>query len=46
MVIALEPKFTFPGRGIVGLEDDYVVTQSGLKRLTITDQVLIHCDGE
>jgi Xaa-Pro aminopeptidase len=46
MIVALEPKFTFPGRGIVGLEDDYVVTQSGLKRLTITDQVLIHCDGE
>jgi Xaa-Pro aminopeptidase len=38
MVIALEPKFIFPGQGVVGLEDDYVVTSSGLKRLTLTDQ--------
>ena len=26
MVIALEPKFVFPGKGVVGLEDDYLVT--------------------
>ena len=38
MVIALEPKFIFPGVGIVGLEDDYLVTRSGLQRLTVTDQ--------
>ena len=41
MVIALEPKFVFPGKGLVGLEDDYVVTASGLERLTLTDQVLM-----
>jgi len=41
MVIALEPKFIFPGIGIVGLEDDYVVTRFGLERLTPTDQVVI-----
>jgi Xaa-Pro aminopeptidase len=41
MVLALEPKFVFPQRGVVGLEDDYRVTSSGLKRLTRTDQALI-----
>ncbi|HUU79807.1 MAG TPA: Xaa-Pro peptidase family protein [Acidobacteriota bacterium] len=41
MVIALEPKFIFPGVGVVGLEDDYLVTPTGLKRLTLTDQVVM-----
>jgi Xaa-Pro aminopeptidase len=34
MVLALEPKFVFPHKGVVGLEDDYQVTSNGLKRLT------------
>jgi Xaa-Pro aminopeptidase len=41
MVIALEPKFVFPGKGVVGLEDDYLVTPTGLERLTLTDQTVI-----
>ncbi|PKN65993.1 MAG: aminopeptidase P family protein [Deltaproteobacteria bacterium HGW-Deltaproteobacteria-15] len=41
MVIAIEPKFVFPGKGLVGIEDDYLVTSSGLERLTLTDQVLL-----
>jgi Xaa-Pro dipeptidase len=41
MVFALEPKFVFPNKGVVGLEDDYQVTSNGLKRLTRTDQTLI-----
>ena len=41
MVIAFEPKFVFPGKGVVGMEDDYLVTSSGVERLTLTDQVLI-----
>jgi Xaa-Pro aminopeptidase len=41
MVLALEPKFVFPQKGVVGLEDDYQVTSNGLKRLTRTDQALI-----
>lgn len=41
MVFALEPKFIFPGRGVVGIEDDYLVTASGLERLTLTDQTLL-----
>ena len=41
MVLALEPKFVFPQKGVVGLEDDYQVTSNGLRRLTRTDQALI-----
>jgi Xaa-Pro aminopeptidase len=41
MVLALEPKFVFPQNGVVGLEDDYLVTSEGLKRLTLTEQSLI-----
>lgn len=41
MVVAFEPKFVFPGKGVVGLEDDYLVTATGVERLTLTDQVLL-----
>jgi Xaa-Pro aminopeptidase len=41
MVIALEPMFAFPGKGIIGLEDDYLVTEIGVERLTLTDQTVI-----
>jgi Xaa-Pro aminopeptidase len=38
MVIAIEPKFSFPGRGVVGIEDTYLITDSGYERLTVTPQ--------
>ena len=41
MVFALEPMFVLPKQGVVGLEDDYLVTSEGLKRLTLTEQSLI-----
>jgi Xaa-Pro dipeptidase len=41
MVLALEPKFVFPQKGLVGLEDDYLVTANGTERLAQTDQALI-----
>ena len=34
MVIAIEPKFNFPGEGVVGVEDTFVVTDKGSQRLT------------
>ncbi|MEE4135493.1 MAG: Xaa-Pro peptidase family protein [Desulforhopalus sp.] len=34
MVIALEPKTIFPGKGVVGIENTHLVTESGLKPLT------------
>ncbi|MBA4394599.1 MAG: aminopeptidase P family protein [Desulfobacca sp.] len=46
MVIALEPKFVFPGKGVVGLEDDFLVTPSGLERLTLTEQALFRIEPE
>jgi Xaa-Pro aminopeptidase len=34
MVFAFEPKFIFPEMGAVALEDDYVVTEYGVEKLT------------
>jgi len=34
MVFALEPKFVFPGEGVVGVEDTFAVTAGGLEQLT------------
>jgi Xaa-Pro dipeptidase len=33
MVIALEPKLIFPGKGVVGIENTHLVTQDGLEQL-------------
>jgi len=40
MVFAVEPKFIFHGRGVVGVEDTFVVTGTGVERLTPSPQVL------
>ncbi|MCP4691893.1 MAG: aminopeptidase P family protein [Desulfobacterales bacterium] len=37
MVIAVEPKLIFPGKGVVGIENTFLVTDDGLERLTIRD---------
>ncbi|RKN71843.1 M24 family metallopeptidase [Paenibacillus ginsengarvi] len=36
MVIAIEPKFTFPGRGVVGIENSYAITEDGFEKLTVS----------
>jgi Xaa-Pro dipeptidase len=41
MVIAVEPKFTFPGRGVVGIENTYVVGEQGLESLSISSEEII-----
>lgn len=42
MVFALEPKFVFPGEGVVGIENTFVVTDNGAERLTtIKDDIVI-----
>ena len=33
MTIALEPKYVFPGEGVVGIENTFVVTDRGMERL-------------
>ncbi len=38
MVMAFEPKFVFPDKGVVGLEDVYLVKDAGLERITLTEQ--------
>lgn len=35
MVIALEPKFIMPGKGLAGIENTFVVGKNGLEKLTI-----------
>jgi len=41
MVFAFEPKFIFPEMGVVALEDDYVVTENGVERLTHADDKIM-----
>jgi len=42
MVFAFEPKLVFPGKGVVGVEDVYLVSSHGVERLTLTgDQLVI-----
>jgi Xaa-Pro dipeptidase len=40
-VVAIEPKFVFPGRGAVGIENMYAVTASGFETLTTAPEELI-----
>ncbi len=42
MVIALEPKFHVPEFGVIGVEDTFLVTINGLKRLTPTSHKWIN----
>ncbi len=41
MVFAFEPKFIFPEIGAVALEDDYVVTEHGVEKLTLSEDQII-----
>jgi Xaa-Pro dipeptidase len=43
-VVAIEPKFVFPGRGAVGIENMYAVTASGFETLTTASEELITRD--
>ncbi len=45
MIFALEPKFVFPGEGAVGIENAYLVTESGFEKLTPLDENVISCGG-
>ena len=42
MVLALEPKVILPGKGVMGIENTWVVTETGLERLTrFPDEVCV-----
>ncbi len=34
MVIAIEPKFIIPGKGLAGIENTFVVAENGMEKLT------------
>jgi Xaa-Pro dipeptidase len=40
MVVALEPKFIFPGEGLAGIENTFLVTKNGLEKLTPFDDAI------
>lgn len=44
MVFAFEPKFVIPGVGAVGIENSYLVTETGLEKLTIFEEQIIPLD--
>ncbi|MBC8273913.1 MAG: aminopeptidase P family protein [Chloroflexi bacterium] len=44
MVFAFEPKLVFPGVGAIGVEDDYLVTRTGVERLTTYDDQVLTID--
>ena len=42
MIIALEPKAIFPGRGVMGIENTMVVTPTGLEQLNDLDDAIVY----
>ena len=40
MVLAVEPKFTFPGLGVVGIENTYLIRESSCEPLTASPEKL------
>jgi Xaa-Pro aminopeptidase len=40
-VVAVEPKFVFPGRGAVGIENTWAVTEHGGEKLTALDDAIL-----
>ncbi len=45
MTIAVEPKIFFPGRGGVGIEDTYLITETGFEKLTLSPAEIVHAAG-
>ncbi|HEU5360328.1 MAG TPA: Xaa-Pro peptidase family protein [Candidatus Deferrimicrobiaceae bacterium] len=43
MTFALEPKFVFPSEGAVGVENTYLVTETGFEKLTLMEEGIIVC---
>lgn len=41
MAFALEPKFVLPGIGAVGIENTYVVHESGLEKITLCQEAMM-----
>ena len=43
MVLALEPKCIFPGKGVVGVENTFLVTKTGLEKINSYPDNIIVC---
>lgn len=41
MVFALEPKFVIPGVGAVGIENSFLVTETGIEKITYSNEEII-----
>ena len=41
MTLAIEPKMIFPGKGAIGVEDTYLLTEDGLQALTFSPREII-----
>ncbi len=41
MVVAIEPKFIFPDLGTVGIENTFIITESGVEKITTTPDDLV-----
>ncbi|MDR0430888.1 MAG: Xaa-Pro peptidase family protein [Tannerellaceae bacterium] len=41
MIFAFEPKFVIPGVGAVGIENSFLVTETGLEKLTLAEENII-----
>ena len=42
MILALEPKVIFPGEGVVGIENTFLVTEQGLEKLNhFPDEIMV-----
>lgn len=46
MIFAFEPKFIVGGVGAVGVEDSFLVTETGLERLTTAPDAILPLDGK
>jgi Xaa-Pro aminopeptidase len=44
MMFALEPKFVIPGVGAVGVENSFLVTETGLEKITLFEEDIIPLD--
>jgi Xaa-Pro aminopeptidase len=44
MIIAVEPKFVIPQAGAVGIENSYLVTKTGLEKLTVMNEDIVRLD--
>lgn len=43
MVVAMEPKFIFPGEGIVGIENTFAITEKGMEKLNRFPEEIVMC---